>query len=114
MDVSKLRNSEFWNKKIDRAVRLRDTDGDGFITRKDYMLARERFIQERVSSKYMADLIKRQDAIKDDSVKHSYDQFKKIILEIIEAAGEKYKDNLRNSFKTLDLNEASYLSKNGL
>ena len=80
------------------------------------MLARERFMQESVSSKHMADLIKRQDAmlehinLNDDSVKYSYDQFKKFILEIIETAGEKYKDILRNSFKTLDLNEDGVIS----
>ena len=42
-DFSKLRESEFWNKKIDRVVRVRDTDKSGDISRADLVLVLERY-----------------------------------------------------------------------
>ena len=43
-DQVKLRiESPFWIKKLDRAVRLRDVDKDGVITRKDFKLVAQRY-----------------------------------------------------------------------
>ena len=46
----------------------------------------------------------------DDSVKHTYDQFKKVLSKSVVTAGEKYKDIIRKAFKTLDLNENGFIS----
>ena len=116
MNVSKLHNSDFWNKKMDRVARIHDTDGDGYITRKDFMLVRERFKQQNMSSKHLAEWIKSHDVslenmnLKDDSVKYTYDQFKTIISNSIGTADEKYKDTFRKAFKTLDLDENNFIS----
>ena len=83
MDQSKLLNNVFWNKKIDRLVRIHDTNKDGHISRKDFMVVRERLSQQKVSKKFLAEFIKSQDmaleslGLTDDSVKYTYDQFKK-------------------------------------
>ena len=43
-DQAKLRlENPFWNKKLDRAIRVRDTDKDGVITRKDFELVAQRY-----------------------------------------------------------------------
>ena len=116
MDVSKLHNSDFWNKKIDKIVKIQDTDGDGYITRQDFMLIRKRLKEQKVTSKFLAKVIEHQDILleslnlKDDSVKHTYDQFKKLLSISIGTAGEKYKETIRSCFKTLDLNENGFLS----
>ena len=38
-----LQGSPFWNKKLDRAVQVRDVDKDGLITRKDFELVVQRY-----------------------------------------------------------------------
>ena len=116
MDESKLLNSDFWNKKIDRLVRIHDTNKNGHISRQDFMLLRERLTQQKVSKKFLAEFIKSQDmalesvGLTDDSVKYTYDQFKKVLSKSVVTAGEKYKDIIRKSFKTLDLNENGFIS----
>ena len=116
MDVSKLLNSDFWNKKLDRIVNVRDTDRDGFITHKDYKLMEERLRQQKVSSKYMAEWIEDKDEnlkrmnLKDDSVKYTYDQFKKIFLKFMETTGEKFKETFKKAFKMVDLNQNGFIT----
>ena len=116
MDESKLLNSDFWNKKMDRLVRIHDTNKDGHISRQDFMLVRERLTQQNVSKKFLAEFIKIQDMVlenmglTDDSVKQTYDQFKKGFSKSTATADEKHKDLIRKYFKTLDLNENGFIS----
>ena len=64
----------------------------------------------------MAERIKSQDAsleslnLKDDSVKYTYDEVRKIFSKSIATAGEKYKDTFRKAFKALDLDENNFIS----
>jgi len=42
-DAKMLQESPFWNKKLDRAMQVRDVDKDGLITRKDFELVVQRY-----------------------------------------------------------------------
>ena len=43
VDIGELKKSEFWNKKIRRAVETHDADKNGSITRSDFELVVERY-----------------------------------------------------------------------
>ena len=41
--AKRLLESPFWNKTLDYAIRMRDADKDGVISRKDYKLVAQRY-----------------------------------------------------------------------
>ena len=43
VDIGELKKSEFWNKKIRRAVETHDADKNGSITRSDFEFVVERY-----------------------------------------------------------------------
>ena len=80
-DRAKLRlENPFWNKKIDRAIRVRDADKDGVITRKDFELIVQRYkdlggisgeqLQESIMK--MCDFVGL-----DDTKQFTYEEFKR-------------------------------------
>ena len=93
-DFSKLRESEFWNKKLDRFVRVQDTDKSGYISRADFDLILERYKklgtssskQFEMYSKYHEDGLIRL-GLSDQSARLSYDEFKDRFFEDMAKSG---------------------------
>ena len=116
MDLSKLKESTFWNKKIDKAAAILDTNKNGYISRADYMLYRERFSQQPISQKHFNEFVKSQDQfldhvnLTDNSVKYTYKEMREKFIEDVKKAGEDFKIFLENLFKPLDLNEDGVIS----
>ena len=83
-DQLKLRlESPFWNKKLDRAVRVRDADKDGVITRKDFELVAQRYKDLGVSGEQLQrirdSLMKMCDSVglSDETKQFTYEEFKR-------------------------------------
>ena len=115
-DFSKLRESEFWNKKIDRMIRVRDTDKSGDISRSDFVIIVERYKKLCASTpKHLELLAKTQsDALNrlnltDDSVRLSYDELKVKVIEDLTKSGN-YESILEAMFHTLDMNGDGVIS----
>lgn len=95
-EVSK---SDFWKQKIRRAIETRDTDKDGFISRKDFELVVERYkkltncTQEKVEAlSNMIMMSCNATGFVDDNVKISYSDFEKHEMA---ALSEKKKTSLK-------------------
>ena len=115
-DFSKLRESEFWNKKMDRFVRVRDTDKSGDISGADFVLILERYKKLGTSNpkhlelfaKTQSDTLKRLN-LTDESVRLSYDDFKELIIEDLTKSG-KFKPIFEAQFHNLDMNGDGVIS----
>ena len=116
VNVSKLRESKFWNRKIDRFVRVQDVDNSGDISRADFDLITKRYKQMCISypekaerySKHKSDYMDRLH-LTDESAKLSYAEFKESIVEDL-AKGGKPELFLQVVFSTLDLNDDGVIS----
>ena len=115
-DFSKLRESEFWNKKIDRVVRVRDTDKSGDISRADLVLIVERYKKLGTSTpEHLEMLSMTQSAaldrwnLSDESVRLSYDEFKEKVIEDL-TKGVKYEPMFEAGFRNLDMNGDGVIS----
>ena len=115
-DFSKLRESEFWNKKIDRMIQVRDTDKSGDISRADFVLIVERYKKlGTCTPKHLEMLAKTQsDALDrlhltDESVRLSYDELKEKVIEDLTKSGN-YESILEAMFHNLDMNEDGVIS----
>ena len=82
IDVSALRQSDFWKKKFRRFVEVRDMDRDGYISRTDFMLIVDRLKKLNVSTpghlERATDLLEKLSnsfGLENDSVRYSYDDF---------------------------------------
>ena len=83
-DQAKLRlENPFWNKKLDRAIRVRDTDKDGVITRKDFELVAQRYkdlgdVSGEQLQRVLESLMKLCDSVglTDDTKQFTYEEFK--------------------------------------
>ena len=115
-DFSKLRKSEFWNKKIDRAVRVQDTDKSGDISRADMFLVVERYKKLGTStpkhleilSMTLTDTLNRLN-LSDESVRMSYDEFKEKLIEDLTKCG-RYEPVYEALFHNLDMNGDGVIS----
>ena len=84
-DQAKLRReSPFWNKKLDRAIRVGDTDKDGVITRKDYELVAQRYkdlggVSGEQLQRVQECLMKMCDSVglTDDTKQFTYEEYKR-------------------------------------
>ena len=84
-DQAKLRReSPFWNKKLDRAIRVRDADKDGVITRKDFELVAQRYkdlggVSGEQLQRIQGSLMKLCDSVglTDDTKQFTYEEFKR-------------------------------------
>ena len=115
-DVSKLCESKFWNQKIDRFVRVQDTDKSGDISRADFELVDERYRKLCTSNPQKVDMYVKQhsevlDRLKlaDESVKLTYDEFKEKLIEDLAKSG-KFEPLFESLFNNLDLNEDGVIS----
>ena len=115
-DFSKLRKSEFWMKKMDRFVRVQDTDKSGDISRADFDLILERYKKLGNSnpkhlemySKHHDDVLCRLN-LPDESVRLSYDEFKEKLIEDLTAGG-RFEPLLEAMFHNLDINGDGVIS----
>ena len=118
-DFAKLRQNEFWEKKMDRAVRVRDTNKSGDISRADFELVVEHYrnlgtsnpTHIEVLSKYMLNLIETLH-LTDESTTLSYDEFKEKFLRLVEewTKNGTYKMFFGAMFSNLDVNGDGYIS----
>jgi len=111
-----LRESPFWNKKIDRAIHKRDVDKDGIITRKDFELAAQRYKDiARVSGEQLQrarkSLMNFADSIgvTDDTKQLTAEEFKTIISNAGNLV-EMYNTLFQAMFNGLDINGDGVLS----
>ena len=82
VDFSVLRQNDFWKRKSRRALQVRDTDKDGYISRADYELYLDRYKKLTISTpsnvERVAHLVRKvcdSYGLVDESVKLSYDEF---------------------------------------
>ena len=116
VDISKLRQNTFWNKKIDRSTRVHDTDKSGDISRADFLLIRERYKNLKTSNpQHMEQLSKYQSAIldrlglHDESVKLSYAELKENFIQDLSKA-EDYEQFFGVMFQNQDINGDGVIS----
>ena len=84
-DQAKLRlESPFWSKKLDRAIRVRDVDKDGVITRKDFEIIAQRYkdlggISGEQLQRIRESLMKMCDSVGliDNTKQFTYEEFKR-------------------------------------
>ena len=110
VDVSALSKSEFWKKKIRKAVVSRDANKDGLISREDFELVLERYKKvESSKEEHLENLSKclfslcGVTGLNDASVKLSYDEYEKRWLANIVNFAES-RDLFRSMFDNLDVN----------
>ena len=92
---AKLRANDFWKRKFQRALQVRDLDKDGWITRNDFKLVIQRYKElgasqehlDKLSSLLLGSLDKM--GLTDDSKKFSYQEFEEMWakIPITDAAG---------------------------
>ena len=115
-DFSKLCENKFWNKKIDRLVRVQDTDKSGDISRADWILVMERYKKLgsstpehlEVLSMAQSDILKRC-GLSDESVRLSYDEFKEKLIDSFTKSGQ-YQPMFEAGFRVLDMNGDGVIS----
>ena len=107
-DQLKLRlENPFWNKKIDRAIRVRDADKDGVITRKDFELIAQRYKDlGGISGEQLQEsLMKMCDSVGliDNTKQFTYEEFKRHHANF-DNHSEKINTIFRTMFNGLDIN----------
>ena len=115
-DFSKLRKNEFWMKKMDRVLRVHDTNKSGDISRADFDLILERYKKLGTSnpehlemySKYHADILSRLN-LPHESARMSYEEFKEKLIEDLTKSGE-FEPLYEAMFHNLDLNGDGVIS----
>ena len=110
-DQLKLRlENPFWNQKLDRAVRVRDVDKDGVITRKDFELVAQRYkdlggISGEQLQRIQESLMKMCDSVglTDDTKQFTYEEFKRRHALNVDNHSE-FNTIFRTMFNGLDIN----------
>ena len=118
-DQAKLRReSPFWNKKLDRAIRVGDTDKDGVITRKDYELVAQRYkdlggVSGEQLQRVQECLMKMCDSVglTDDTKQFTYEEFKRRHAHVDNQLGTT-NTIFRTMFNCLDINGDGVVSMN--
>ena len=115
-DQLKLRlESPFWNKKLDRAIRVRDVDKDGVITRKDFELVAQRYkdlgVSEEQLQRVQDSLMKMCDSVglTDETKQFTYEEFKRRHANVDIQLGTT-NTIFRTMFNGLDINGTGVLS----
>ena len=115
-DISPLSKSEFWKKKIRKAVVSSDTNKDGHISREDFQIVLERYKKvESSKEEHLEKLSKRIfrlcdiTGMKDATVKLSYEEFEQRWLANIVKYPE-HNDLFRSMFDNLDINGDGVIS----
>ena len=115
-EFSKLRESKLWNQKMDRFVRVQDTDNSGDISRADFELIDERYRKLCTQNPQKVDMYVKQHSevldrmnLTDGSVKLTYDEFKEKLVEDLTKSG-KFEPLFVAVFNNLDLNGDGVIS----
>ena len=115
-DFSKLRESEFWNKKVYRFVEVHDTNKSGDISRADFDLILERYRKLGTSTpKHLEMYAKYHDetlirlGLPDESVRLSFEEFKEKVTEDFAKSGV-WKPLSTAMFHNLDMNGDGFIS----
>ena len=111
-DQAKLRRENpFWNKKLDRAIRVTDVDKDGVITRKDFEIIAQRYknlggISGEQLQRIQEFLMKMCDSVGliDDTNQFTYEEFKRRHALNVANHLEKFSTIFRTIFNGLDIN----------
>ena len=118
-DELKLRlQNPFWNKKLDRAIRVRDVDKDGVITRKDFELVAQRYkdlggVSGEQLQRVQECLMKMCDSVglTDDTKQFTYEEFKRRHAHVDNQLGTT-NTIFRTMFNCLDINGDGVVSMN--
>ena len=116
VDMSKLRQNAFWNKKFDHCIRAHDTNKSGDISRADFLRIRERYKSLKTSnpqhmerlSKYQAAILDRV-GLQDESVKLSYAELKENFIQSLSKV-EDYDEFFGATFQNQDINGDGVIS----
>ena len=118
VDVSVLSKSEFWKKKMKKAVSTGDANKDGFISREDFELVLERYRKFGSSKEEHLEKLSKTlfglcdiTGMKDASVKLTYEEFEQRWLANI-TKYEGRRDMFRSMFHNLDFNGDGVVSLN--
>lgn len=110
-----LLENPFWNKKLDRALKIRDVDKDGVISRSDFELTLKRFSQvEGISQERLATYRRHVEemctkwGLTDASKSLSYDEMKRITAKIAEDQNKR--ELFTDLFNLLDTNQDGDIS----
>ena len=113
VDILKLRENEFWNKKFRKAVAVRDTDKNGYISRADFELIVERYKQlDSSTPKHIENLTKSVSklcdgiGLADSNERLTYEEFQERWLAGVSSAvtASEGKVFFKDMFTNLDMN----------
>ncbi len=112
--AEKLLASKFWNQKLDRAVRVRDADGDGVISLSDFELILKRYSEHSGASKEKLEESRRATmnyctavGLTDASKSFTYDQMKKNLAKASDDPPEKFYSSM---FDMLDVDNSDTIT----
>ena len=107
---SKVRESAFWKKKFMLAMKNRDADKDGFISRKDFYLLVQRYEDLGYSpeqTKKIKNTFQQNFetwGLENESTALTYEQFSENYMKGLERAGEFHPSLFKEMFETVDMN----------
>ena len=119
INVDKLRESEFWRKKIYQAVKARDVNKNGYLSRADFMLVVKHYKQlQTTTPQLLKNLTKMMESfcndlgLKDDSVHLNYMQAREVFCSIVKNWAEKglAEQSGIAMFNSLDADGDGYIS----
>ena len=117
VDFSALRQNDYWKKKFRRAVQVRDTNQNGFITRADFELLVNRCKKLDISTpicieRFTPYVLKLCDSfgLVDESVKLSYDEFEDKWIAAYMKESDTGKKLFGAMFRVLDIDEDGFIS----
>ena len=119
VDFSALQQNDFWKKKFRRACEVRDTNGDGYISRADFVQMVDRLKTLNVSTprhieRYTQYLKKASDffSLVDDSVKFTIEDFQEKWIAGMKKWVESgtIQDWFGSMFDVLDIDEDGFIS----
>ena len=116
MELSKLKESSFWNKKLDKCIATFDANKNGRISRRDFLLVRENFSQQNVSKKHFNEFVKSLEKfldnvdLKDNSVSYTHAEMKEKFIHYFERVSGGIAILIENTFKSLDIDNNGVIS----
>ena len=119
VNVDKLRENEFWRKKIYQAVKARDVDKNGYLSRADFELTLNRYKQlPSTTPQLLENLTKMMESfcnglgLKDDSAHLNYAQAREIFCSMVKDWAEKGlgEQSAMSMFNCVDADGDGYIS----
>ena len=117
IDLSTLRQSDYWKKKIRRVAEVRDANKDGYISRADYELMLDRCKKLDIATPHfietctsMVQRICYHLGLTDESVKLSYDEYEEKLLGVFMKERNVFEKTFREEFHSLDIDRDGFIS----